>query len=68
MVGHAGDGGRLLFLSVLCMYPLRAIWRNGNPGNFHTLLLFKTDAELKVVRDLVHRMVHRAIALDGTCA
>ncbi|ETW81282.1 oxidoreductase, FAD-binding protein [Heterobasidion irregulare TC 32-1] len=36
-------------------------------GNFHSLLLFKTDEELKVVRGLVHRMVERAIALDGTC-
>ncbi|EIM79413.1 FAD-binding domain-containing protein [Stereum hirsutum FP-91666 SS1] len=36
-------------------------------GNFHTLLLFKTEEELKVVREVVHRMVHRAISLDGTC-
>lgn len=37
-------------------------------GNFHALLLFKTDAELDVARGLVHRMVERAIRLDGTCA
>ena len=37
-------------------------------GNFHTLLLFKNDEELKSVRDAVHRMVERALALDGTCA
>ncbi|KAI0052727.1 FAD-binding domain-containing protein [Auriscalpium vulgare] len=36
-------------------------------GNFHALLLFKTDEELNTVRHLVHRMVERAIALDGTC-
>jgi D-lactate dehydrogenase (cytochrome) len=36
-------------------------------GNFHTLLIFKTDEELKVVHGLVHRMVERALALDGTC-
>lgn len=36
-------------------------------GNFHALLLFRDDAELAVVRDVVHRMVERAIALDGTC-
>ena len=36
-------------------------------GNFHALLLFKTDAELAVARELVHRMVERAIKLDGTC-
>jgi hypothetical protein len=36
-------------------------------GNFHTLLLFKSDEELKTVRGLVHRMVKRALALDGTC-
>ncbi|KZT29987.1 hypothetical protein NEOLEDRAFT_1054940 [Neolentinus lepideus HHB14362 ss-1] len=36
-------------------------------GNFHALLLFKNDEELEVVRELVHRMVERAIALDGTC-
>jgi D-lactate dehydrogenase (cytochrome) len=37
-------------------------------GNFHALLLFKTDEELEVVKEAVHRMVVRAIALDGTCA
>jgi hypothetical protein len=36
-------------------------------GNFHALLLFRTDEELAVARELVHRMVERAIALDGTC-
>ncbi|KAF7375704.1 FAD-binding protein [Mycena sanguinolenta] len=36
-------------------------------GNFHTLLLFKTDEELQKVKDASHRMVQRAIALDGTC-
>ncbi|KIP05310.1 hypothetical protein PHLGIDRAFT_30981 [Phlebiopsis gigantea 11061_1 CR5-6] len=36
-------------------------------GNFHALLLFKTDEELDVARGLVHRMVERAIRLDGTC-
>ncbi|KAJ7720448.1 FAD-linked oxidase-like protein [Mycena maculata] len=36
-------------------------------GNFHALLLFKTDEELEAVKDAVHRMVRRAIALDGTC-
>ncbi|KAK7681771.1 hypothetical protein QCA50_015118 [Cerrena zonata] len=36
-------------------------------GNFHALLLFKTEEELKVIQELVHRMVERAIALDGTC-
>ncbi|KAF8170891.1 FAD-linked oxidase-like protein [Mycena galopus ATCC 62051] len=36
-------------------------------GNFHALLLFTTDEELKLVKDAVHRMVVRAIALDGTC-
>ncbi|KAI9443653.1 hypothetical protein H4582DRAFT_2072658 [Lactarius indigo] len=37
-------------------------------GNFHTFLAFKTDEELKTVRGLVHRMVKRALALDGTCS
>jgi len=36
-------------------------------GNFHSLLTFKNEEELKVVRELVHRMVDRAIRLDGTC-
>ncbi|KAH9160316.1 FAD-binding domain-containing protein [Lactarius sanguifluus] len=35
-------------------------------GNFHTFLAFKTDEELKTVRGLVHRMVKRVPALDGT--
>ncbi|EUC64848.1 D-lactate dehydrogenase (cytochrome) oxidoreductase [Rhizoctonia solani AG-3 Rhs1AP] len=36
-------------------------------GNFHSLLLFETDEELELVKGVVHRMVERAIALDGTC-
>ncbi|KAF8754135.1 FAD linked oxidase [Rhizoctonia solani] len=36
-------------------------------GNFHTLLLFENDRELELVKGIVHRMVERAIALDGTC-
>ncbi|KAF8157801.1 FAD-linked oxidase-like protein [Crassisporium funariophilum] len=36
-------------------------------GNFHALILFKTDEEMKKAKEVVHRMVKRAIALDGTC-
>jgi D-lactate dehydrogenase (cytochrome) len=36
-------------------------------GNFHALILFKDDRELEIVKEAVHRLVHRAIALDGTC-
>ncbi|KZS99897.1 uncharacterized protein LAESUDRAFT_765110 [Laetiporus sulphureus 93-53] len=36
-------------------------------GNFHTLLLFRDDAELEVARQLADRMAERAIALEGTC-
>ncbi|GLB38819.1 putative FAD linked oxidases, C-terminal domain [Lyophyllum shimeji] len=36
-------------------------------GNFHAQLLFRNDEEYKKVREIVDRMVHRAIALDGTC-
>ena len=36
-------------------------------GNFHALLLFRDDAELEIAKGVVHRMVERAIALDGTC-
>lgn len=35
-------------------------------GNFHALILFHEN-EFQAVTDAVHRMVHRAIALDGTC-
>ncbi|EMD38645.1 hypothetical protein CERSUDRAFT_48196 [Gelatoporia subvermispora B] len=36
-------------------------------GNFHAFILFKNDDELRVVSEAVHRLVHRAISLDGTC-
>jgi len=36
-------------------------------GNFHAVLLFRDDEELEVVRGAVHRMVHLALRLDGTC-
>ncbi|KAJ7771621.1 D-lactate dehydrogenase cytochrome oxidoreductase [Mycena metata] len=36
-------------------------------GNFHALILFRDDKELELVSAAVHRLVHRALALDGTC-
>ncbi|KAH9951455.1 FAD-linked oxidase-like protein [Amylocystis lapponica] len=36
-------------------------------GNFHALLLINSDEQLEIARGVVHRMVKRAIALDGTC-
>ncbi|KAF9491216.1 FAD-binding domain-containing protein [Pleurotus eryngii] len=36
-------------------------------GNFHAALLFTTPIERVAVVKAVHRMVERAIALDGTC-
>jgi len=36
-------------------------------GNFHALILFDPEREFKAASDAVHRLVHRAIGLDGTC-
>ncbi|KAG9037670.1 hypothetical protein FRB95_004516 [Tulasnella sp. JGI-2019a] len=36
-------------------------------GNFHALLLFTDDEELPAVREAVHRLVERALKMDGTC-
>ncbi|KAF9077968.1 FAD-linked oxidase-like protein [Rhodocollybia butyracea] len=36
-------------------------------GNFHAVLLTSNDAEVEVAKQVISRMVHRAIALDGTC-
>ncbi|KAJ8597664.1 hypothetical protein M405DRAFT_294811 [Rhizopogon salebrosus TDB-379] len=36
-------------------------------GNFHALLLFRNDDELAIAREAAHRMVERAIKLEGTC-
>ncbi|KAJ4480161.1 FAD-binding domain-containing protein [Lentinula aciculospora] len=36
-------------------------------GNFHAQIMFTNDAELAVAKEAVERMVHRAIAMDGTC-
>ncbi|KAI5116581.1 hypothetical protein M0805_009224 [Coniferiporia weirii] len=36
-------------------------------GNFHAQLIFKDDSALEKIHEVVHRMVKRAIALDGTC-
>ncbi len=60
IVGHVGDG-KALFRDLSEYYLTPFI------GNFHALLLFRTDEELAIARELVHRMVERAIALDGTC-
>ncbi|KAG8856747.1 hypothetical protein FRB96_006250 [Tulasnella sp. 330] len=36
-------------------------------GNFHALLLFTDDKELPAVREAVHRIVERALDMEGTC-
>ncbi|KAF8288830.1 hypothetical protein DL93DRAFT_2092175 [Clavulina sp. PMI_390] len=37
-------------------------------GNFHALIMFDSEETKKKTDDVVHRMVRRAIALDGTCS
>ncbi|KAJ3998891.1 FAD-linked oxidase-like protein [Lentinula boryana] len=36
-------------------------------GNFHAQIMFINEAELATAKVVVERMVHRAIAMDGTC-
>ncbi|CDZ96294.1 d-lactate dehydrogenase oxidoreductase protein [Phaffia rhodozyma] len=36
-------------------------------GNFHTGILFENQKEYEIADGAVHRMVERAIALEGTC-
>ncbi|KAK7054500.1 D-lactate ferricytochrome c oxidoreductase [Paramarasmius palmivorus] len=36
-------------------------------GNFHAMIMWSDDTELAKLKEAVHRMVERAIALDGTC-
>jgi len=36
-------------------------------GNFHAVILIRDGEETDKVKQVVHRMVKRAIALDGTC-
>ncbi|CEL55629.1 hypothetical protein RSOLAG1IB_01641 [Rhizoctonia solani AG-1 IB] len=36
-------------------------------GNFHAIMIVRNAEELEAVREAVHRLVHRALALDGTC-
>lgn len=70
IVGHVGDGmspfhpfsSCTFLIGMLIIVP--PFWR---PGNFHALMLFKDDKELEKVSAAVHRLAHRAIALDGTC-
>lgn len=51
----------------ICCSPLWSLAEPQMLGNFHALIKFNNDEELKAVEDAVHRLVHRAIALDGTC-
>lgn len=37
-------------------------------GNFHALILFSNEKELEAVSAAVHRLIHRAIAMEGTCS
>jgi hypothetical protein len=52
---------RLLLTSCLTTFLFSQI------GNFHALLLFQDDEGLELVSEACRRLVHRAIALDGTC-
>ncbi|KIK57135.1 hypothetical protein GYMLUDRAFT_75658 [Collybiopsis luxurians FD-317 M1] len=36
-------------------------------GNFHAQILFTIDAEYQIAKEVSTRLVHRAIAMDGTC-
>uniref|UniRef100_A0A0W0FSE9 D-lactate dehydrogenase (cytochrome) n=1 Tax=Moniliophthora roreri TaxID=221103 RepID=A0A0W0FSE9_MONRR len=36
-------------------------------GNFHAMIMWSDDQDLAKMRAAIHRMVERAIALDGTC-
>lgn len=36
-------------------------------GNFHTILMYDPNTERDVAEGVVHRMVNRALELDGTC-
>lgn len=61
IVGHVGDGRSPLFFSCALN---ECRWTT---GNFHALLLFRNDEEMKIAREAVHRMVERAIRMEGTC-
>ena len=39
-----------------------------SPGNFHCFILYKDEEEFAKVQAVVDAMIHKAIALDGTCA
>lgn len=60
--GHVGDG--------------EPIFTFGNipdslttsSGNFHCFILYKNEEEFAKVQAVVDAMIHKAIALDGTCA
>jgi len=61
IVGHVGDGMSMGPITLqgeadVCLL-----------GNFHALMLFKDDEEFQKVSGAVHRLVLRALALDGTC-
>ncbi|QRV74905.1 FAD-binding domain protein [Ceratobasidium sp. AG-Ba] len=36
-------------------------------GNFHAFMIIRNEQEMEPVKEAVHRLVHRALALDGTC-
>jgi FAD/FMN-containing dehydrogenase len=36
-------------------------------GNFHAIMVFRDEEELKEVRKAVDRLVRRALSLEGTC-
>lgn len=36
-------------------------------GNFHTILMYNPETEREVAEGVVHRMVKRALAMEGTC-
>lgn len=63
IVGHVGDGETYAGYADI---ERKSFWKL--LGNFHALMLFRNDEELHTVTEAVHRLIYRAIALDGTCA
>ena len=44
-----------------------AVVGHAGDGNFHALIVYRDDDELRKCREIVHRMVRRALDAEGTC-
>lgn len=57
--GHIGDG--------MSLYQYQIHLSTNRAGNFHALIIYRDEDELKRANEVLEHMIQKALELDGTC-